>query len=351
MDFDEKIKDFIERIKKIRNSITTEEATKTSLIMPFFSLLGYDVFNPNEFMPEYVADVGIKKGEKVDYAITTNNKLNILIEAKSVNENLQKHDSQLFRYFGTTTAKIAILTNGVTYKFYTDLDEMNKMDTTPFLEINLLDLKENDINEIKKFSKENFDINTIINTASNLKYASSIEKILSEEFTNPSDELIKLILNKGIYDGVKTQNVIDKYRPILKKSINFYINNLINQRLQNALNNSSDESNSEQSLELIEDNTIVTTAEELESYYVVKSILSEVVEPDKIYYKDTYSYFGILYDNKVTKWICRVYLKENIKFIIIPDNTKKEIRYEINNISDIYKFKQQLIERLNNIIK
>lgn len=351
MEFEEKIKDFIERLKKIRNSITTEEATKTSLIMPFFSLLGYDVFNPHEFMPEYVADVGIKKGEKVDYAITTNNRLNILIEAKSVKENLQKHDSQLFRYFGTTTAKIAILTNGINYKFYTDLDETNKMDSTPFLEIDLLDLKENDINEIKKFTKENFDINTIINTASNLKYASSIEKILSEEFSNPSDDFIKLILNKGIYDGVKTQNVIDKYRPILKKSINFYINSLINQRLQNALNTSSSESNSDQSLELIEDNTIVTTAEELESYYIVKSILSEIVEPDKIYYKDTFSYFGILYDNKVTKWVCRVFLKENIKFIIIPDNEKKEIKYEINNISDIYKFKQQLIDRLNNIIK
>lgn len=351
MEFEEKIKEFSERIKKIKNSISTEEATKTSLIMPFFSLLGYDVFNPNEFTPEYVADVGIKRGEKVDYAITINNQLTILIEAKSINENLQKHDSQLFRYFGTTTAKIAILTNGVNYKFYTDLEETNKMDTTPFLEINLTNIKESDINELKKFCKDSFDINVIINTASNLKYASSIEKILSEEFSNPSDDFIKLILNKGIYDGAKTQNVIDKYKPILKKSISHYINDLINQRLQNALNNSSTEVSEEFTFENPEENTIVTTNEELESYYIVKSILSELVNPSDLYYKDTYSYFGILYENKVTKWICRVYLKENVKFIIIPDEDKKEIRYELDNVTDIYKLKDKLIFRLNTFIK
>ena len=351
MEFEEKMKEFTERIKRLKNSINTEEATKTSLIMPFFSLLGYDVFNPNEFTPEYIADVGIKKGEKVDYAISINNELTILIEAKSIDENLQKHGSQLFRYFGTTTAKIGILTNGINYKFYTDLDETNKMDKSPFLEINLLELKENDIIELKKFSKESFDINTIINSASNLKYASSIEKILSEEFSNPSDEFIKLVLNKGVYDGVKTQNIIDKYRPILKKSINYYINNLINQRLQSALNSSAEQTKAELSEDLSDNNNIITTTEELESYYIVKSILSEIVSPDKIYYKDTYSYFGILYENKVTKWICRVFLKENTKFLIIPDKDKKEIRYEITNVSDIYKLKNELIDRLKIFLK
>ncbi len=345
MEFDEKLNQFVSRIKKIKNSINTEEATKTSLIMPFFSLLGYDVFNPNEFTPEYIADVGIKKGEKVDYAITINNQVTILIEAKSINENLSKHDSQLFRYFSTTSARIGILTNGIIYKFYTDLEEINKMDSTPFLEINLLDMKESDISELKKFCKDNFDIINIINNASNLKYASSIEKILLEEFSNPSDEFVKLILNKGVYEGIKTQNVIDKYKPILKKSINHYINSLINQRLQKAINNSSNESGDDLAQELHEE-SIKTTTEELESYYIVKSILSEYTNPTNLYYKDTFSYFGILYENKVTKWICRVYLKENVRFIIIPNENKEEIRYEIDSVTDIYKFKDKLISRL-----
>lgn len=351
MNFEEKIKEFTERVEKLKQSINTEEATKTSLIMPFFSLLGYDVFNPYEFIPEYVADVGIKKGEKVDYAININGKPTILIEAKSIKENLQKHDSQLFRYFGTTTAKIAILTNGIKYKFYTDLEETNKMDTTPFLEINLLDLKENDVVELKKFCKETFDISTIINSASNLKYVSSIEKILSEEFINPSDDFIKLILNKGVYEGVKTQNIIEKYRPILKKSVNYYINTLVNQKLQNALNNSNVERSTEENVNISQEESIVTTNEELESYYIVKSILSEFTSPNDIYYKDTYSYFGILYENKVTKWICRVYLKESVKFVIIPDKDKNEVKYEINEIIDIYKLRDKLIERLNLLLK
>lgn len=351
MEFEEKLKEFSRRVEKLVKSIKTEEATKTSMIMPFFSLLGYDVFNPDEFIPEYVADVGIKKGEKVDYAIALNDRVTILIEAKSINENLQKHDSQLFRYFGTSSAKIAILTNGLKYKFYTDLEEANKMDITPFLEIDILDLKENDVAELKKFCKETFDINTIINSASNLKYASSIEKILSEEFTNPSDEFIKLVLSKGIYDGVKTQNVIEKYRPILKKSVNYYINSLVNQKLQNALNSSSVEANNEIVEDVQNEEGIITTNEELESYYIVKSILSEFVAPTELYYKDTYSYFGILYENKVTKWICRVYLKENVKFVIIPDENKNEVRYEINEITDIYKLREKLIIRLKSIFK
>ncbi len=346
MEFEEKLKEYIKRIENLKKVISTEEATKTSLIMPFFQLLGYDIFNPHEFTPEYTADVGIKKGEKVDYAINLDGQVAILIEAKSINEKLEKHDSQLFRYFGTTTAKLAILTNGIIYKFYTDLEETNKMDAIPFLEINLETAKDNDIMELKKFCKEQFDITSIISSASNLKYANQIEKILLEEFTNPSDEFIKLILNKGIYDGVKTQNVIDKYKPILKKSITHYINELVNKRLQSALNNSNSENSEELATTVDTEESIITTTEELESYYIVKSILAEFVKPDTIYYKDTYSYFGILYENKVTKWLCRVYLKESVKYIIVPDADKKEVRYEIDNIADIYKYKDKITERL-----
>ena len=96
MDFSDKIKQFSKRIDIIKGNLATEEATKTALIMPFFNLLDYDVFNPMEFVPEFVADIGTKKGEKVDYAIIKDDKPVILIEAKSVNDDLTKHDAQLF---------------------------------------------------------------------------------------------------------------------------------------------------------------------------------------------------------------------------------------------------------------
>ena len=178
MEFNESIKQFSERVTTIKSSISTEEATKMSLIIPMFQLLGYDVYTPTEFCPEYNADVGIKKGEKVDYAILENGQPNILIECKSCTEELEKHSSQLFRYFGTTSAKFGILTNGIVYKFYTDLEEANKMDLVPFLEIDMLNLKDAALNELKKFCKDNFDKDKIFSTAEELKYRSQIKNRL-----------------------------------------------------------------------------------------------------------------------------------------------------------------------------
>jgi len=153
MEFQEQLSQFAQRIEGLIPSVTTEEATKTSMVMPFFQMLGYDVFNPTEFVPEYTADVGIKKGEKVDYAIIINGSPVLLVECKTCQEDLEKHSSQLFRYFGTTVAKFAILTNGIIYKIYTDLEDKNKMDAIPFLEFDLLNLKENNIAEIIKFKR------------------------------------------------------------------------------------------------------------------------------------------------------------------------------------------------------
>ena len=352
MEFEERLKNFTARIADLKKNIKTEEATKTSLIMPFFQLLGYDVFNPNEFTPEYIADVGIKKGEKVDYAIILNNEVAILIEAKSVNEPLEKHDSQLFRYFGTSKAKFAILTNGIIYKFFTDLEKANVMDNMPFLEINLEKIKDSEIQELKKFQKSNFNEDEIFSTANDLKYLGLIKNVLKDEFSSPSDELIKLILNNGIYEGTKTSAILEKYKPLVKKAITNYLNEIVTERLQNAIqsNNEINEESNENKTDVTTNNQeIITTVEELQAFYIVKSILSELCDSKKITYKDTYSYFGILYDNKVTKWICRVFLKENVKYVIIMDEAKNEVRYDLKTIEDIYKLKKQLKQRLNEL--
>jgi len=351
--FEEKIKSFVSRVETLKDNVLTEEATKTSLIMPFFSLLGYDVFNPIEFVPEFVADVGIKKGEKVDYAIVLNGEPVILIEAKSVSEKLEKHDSQLFRYFGTTKAKFAILTNGITYRFYTDLDEPNKMDGTPFLNIDLLDLRDSDIAELKKFEKTSFDVENIINTASDLKYCGMIKQFLKAEFSSPSDEFAKLILSTGIYSGRFTQTIMDKFKPIVKKSITQYINELVNDKIKNALNIDGEAIPQGEIVDDIpeapETDGIITTEDELQAYYIVKSILGEVVDINRVTYKDTVSYFGILIDGKVTRWICRVFLKENVQYIIIPDGNEN-IKYPLENISDIYKLADALKKRTITLI-
>ena len=349
MDFSDKIKQFSKRIETLKGSLETEEATKTALIMPLFQMLEYDVFNPLEFVPEFTADVGTKKGEKVDYAILQDGKPVILIEAKGVNDKLTNHDAQLFRYFTATEAKFAILTNGIVYKFFTDLEEKNKMDEMPFLELNLLDIDDFKIAELKKFSKQTFDIDTIFSTASELKYTKLIKDYLNKEMQAPDDDFVRFIIS-SFYNGVKTQNVVDRFRPIVKKSLNQFVSDFMNDKIKTLLNenNDTDEVEETEIVEPVEisENGIVTTKEELEAFEIVKEILSDVVEPVDITYKDVQTYFGVLYKGNIRKWICRLYLDKK-KSIVISDDNKNEVRYYIDSIEDI----KQYADELKNSVK
>ena len=358
MDFIDQIKQFSKRAENLKNGLTTEEATKTAIIMPFFQLLGYDVFNPEEFVPEYTADVGIKKGEKVDYAIMNNGEPVILIECKWIGEDLQKHDSQLFRYFGTTNAKFAILTNGQYYRFYTDLEEANKMDETPFLEINIFDIKGNQVAELKKFHKSQFDVNKIFDVASDLKYSSEFKTKFAAALQQPSDEFVRLFLS-GVYEGKLMQSVVDRFRPVLKKSLNDYINELMSDKIKSALDaNISASHESDAEVETVDENqeneehtpNIFTTQEELEAFFVVKNILRAVVPADDITYKDNERYMTVLYKNKTTKWVCRFYFNTTNKYITVADENKKEVKHLISNVYDIENYKEELIETLNRYV-
>ena len=344
MEFNESLKQFSERVTILKDAISTEESTKMSLIVPMFQLLGYDVFNPTEFCPEYTADVGIKKGEKVDYAILEDGKPNILIECKSCSETLDKHSSQLFRYFSTTPAKFGILTNGVIYRFYTDLEEANKMDLVPFLEINMENIKDSSISELKKFCKENFDKDKIFSTAEELKYTSLIKGLLASEYDNPSEEFVRFILNH-IYDGQKNQRVIEKFTPVIKKSFSSFVNEIVNNKISSALAKDNDEPEP-QMVDTPDEpvSKIITTEEEIESFYIVRGMLAEVVPVEDIVHRDTESYFGILYKDNNRKPICRINLDKKNKQLFIPDANKKFERFYIDSINDLYKYKNQLID-------
>ncbi len=343
MNFDDKIKDFANRIESIKNTLTTEEANKTSLIMPFFQLLDYDVFNPMEFVPEYVADIGVKKGEKVDYAIMRNGKPIIIIEAKSITDKLKKHDTQLMRYFSVTEAKFAILTNGINYKFFTDLEHENMMDKKPFLEINLLSIDDNEILQLKKFAKNTFNLEAISSTASNLKYIDNINSRLKEELENPSDEFVRFIIN-DFYDGVKNKNVVDRFRPIVKKALSQFATDFMNEKIQIALGENAITKTSVKT-ENSKETTKVLTEEELEALEMIREILSDVVNKEDITYKSTKSYFGINYKNNSNNWICRLFLyRKNQMGIHIPDENKNPIKYDFDQMEDLKDIKPVLEE-------
>lgn len=223
MDFKDSIKQISERIENLKANLPTEEATKTALIMPFINALGYDIFNPLEVLPEMSCDIGTKKGEKIDYAILKDGEPIILIECKHWEQDLNLHDNQLLRYFNVTKAKFGVLTNGIIYRFYTDLAEPNIMDDKPFLEVNLLDLKDTQIEELKKFHRSYFDVDTILSSASELKYTGELKTAISKEFASPTPDFVKYF-GKQVYDGVFTPKVLEQFTSLVKRSINNYIN-------------------------------------------------------------------------------------------------------------------------------
>lgn len=354
MDFIDSLRQHSARVSKMKDQIQTEEATKTSLIMPFFqSILGFDIFNPDEFVPEFTADVGTKKGEKVDYAIIVDGQPAILIEAKWCGEPLEKHDSQLFRYFGTTKAKFAILTNGVIYKFFTDLEMQNRMDLKPFLEIDMLNLKERAATELKKFHKDTFDINELASSATTLKYSNDIKGYFSAQLKAPSDDFVRHILS-NVYEGQKTQAVIDKFKPIVKDALNNYISELMNERITTALKPDVAQDQPTEPVEQTPEepiSKIVTTMVELEAFFTIRAMLADSIDPERLSYKDTENYFSILIDSNTRKWLCRLRLDDGRKSLIIPDENKKEVRIPIEGNQDLFAHKNELAAVVDRYLK
>lgn len=349
MDFKDSIKQISERIENLKDNLFTEEATKTALIMPFISALGYDVFNPLEVLPEMCCDIGTKKGEKIDYAIMRDGEPIILIECKHWAQDLNLHDNQLLRYFNVSKAKFGVLTNGITYRFYTDLEAPNKMDEKPFLEVNLLDIKDGQIEELKKFHRSYFDVGSILSTASELKYMGELKMAIGQEFSSPSPEFVKFF-GKQVYDGFFMPKVLEQFSVLVKRAINSYINDLISDRLKAAIkDNDMPEEKSEvpSGVLLTEEPVakIITTEEELGAYYIVKSILRGTVSAERITYRDAQTYFAIFLDDNNRKTICRLYLDSKTnKRITFLDENKKEQHNKISGIDDIYNYADQLTE-------
>lgn len=350
MDLKDSLKSLSERIGKLKESILTEEATKNAFIMPFIQSLGYDVFNPLEVVPEMDCDLIKNKGDKIDYAIMKDDEPVILIECKHWKQNLNLHDNQLQKYFVASKARFGVLTNGIIYRFYTDLVKANIMDDTPFLEVNLEELKENQIEELKKFHKSYFDINNILSTASELKYLSELKTLIKAEFANPSADFVRHFARQ-IYNGQVKQGVLDMFTDLVKRTISNHINDVITKRLNVATemtNEMPQEQTQVETQELIDEPKaprIVTTDEELESYYIIKSILRNTISSERIFYRDAISYFTIIIDNNNRKLVCRLYLNsQNKKLVMWLGEDKHEESFKIDTLDDIYNYSEQLIE-------
>lgn len=346
MEINIQLKSLADKINQLKDKIETEESAKHAFVLPFIHILGYDAFNPLEVVPEFTADLGLKKGEKVDYAIFQNGEPIIIVECKGWKEKLSVHNSQLFRYFHVTKTRFALLTNGITYQFFTDLDAQNKMDEKPFLEFDITNLKENTINEITKFHKSNFDVDNIVSNASSLKYIKEIKKLINAELESPSNDFTKLFASK-IYSGRLTEKVVDEFKDLVQKSVSQFINDKINDRLNAALTKETIKQQDQEISIAEDDSKINTTEEELDAYRIVVAILRRKLPVSRIVYRDTQSYFGILLDDNNRKPLCRLHLNGSKKYISLFNDNKTESKIPIASIDDIYQFEKELLDTTN----
>ena len=359
-DFSNKMREVAERAQKHKEKVRgNEEATKNSLILPFFVALGYDVYDPAEFWPEYTADVGssrgIKNGEKVDYAILDGGAPKMLVECKAYGEKLDKHGDQLFRYFATTSAKIGILTDGVVYRFYTDIDEDNVMDLDPFLVIDMLDLTDSAIAELEKYRKPAFDPTHVMRRAEELKHGRLIRERILNELENPSDEFVCLIID-GFYEGVKTQHVKEKYRPLLVEQFRAIVNDKVQKKFEAAISNAENTVDGDRGAltetdSLEEDSSYAealaaTGDDEISRYYqeayrVVCDILARAFgSSSDASCKRTTNYMSVEFCGR---WICKVWGQKSRLRIDICRPGNGDDRIYIDRLDDLSSYSDELI--------
>jgi hypothetical protein len=347
MEFLDRVMALATKVRQQKASIPTEEATKNAFVMPFIStVLGYDVFDPAEVIPEFTADVGIKKGEKIDYAIVKDDVVQILVECKKIGETLRpEHSSQLFRYFSVTNARIAVLTNGEVYQFFTDLDAPNKMDAKPFLVLDLSDVDPTLIPELHKLSKETFDLDSIISAAGQLKYIGQIKRVLSAQFKSPEEDWVKFLTTR-VYEGSFTQRVREQFAPLVAKAATQFLNEQVNDRLATALGATTPLTITDPAVPTSEPvalddldrsaDEITTTVDELEAFHIVRAIACSEVKPSRIVYRDSKSYCAILLDDNNRRTIARLHFNRRQKYLSLFDENKVESRVSIGSLDEIY---------------
>ena len=352
------------RIPDFKDRIATEESTKQSLVLPFLQALGYNVFDPTEIEPEFTADVGIKQGEKVDYAVMSDGEPVILIECKKISDSLTSDHrvSQLYRYFGATQVRIGVLTNGVIYRFFSDLESPNVMDTSPFLEVDLEHIDGRSIERLGRFTK-GFDVVEVVEAASRLRYIHGMKQALIQQYNQPEEDFVDW-LGRKVYSGRMTQTAREMLSNLTRRALHEFVNDRISDTLQAAQNIArfqedevGAESDHVSEKEEEQDPKIVTTAQELQAFDIVKDILKDIVDPERVYLRDAQSYCSIVLDDNSRKPLCRLHFNGNRLYFGLFDGTRygsgtlMENRLPLESLNEIYLHTDQIKETLQRYLE
>lgn len=349
MEIEASIAELQSTLRKHRDKLSTEEAAKTTLVLPFLRALGYNIFDPDEVVPEFTCDVGTKKGEKVDYGICVGGEVKILVECKPANGDLSiKHASQLYRYFAATDARLALLTNGVIYRFFTDAEKTNMMDDRPFFTFDLDDYKSSDLRTLATFQRADFNLDRIVSHAGVLKLQSEVLSELRKEFDDPSDDLVKIVAGR-IHDGIITKAVRDRFRSAITQAFSSLIRDGVHRRLEKAISGGGEEPDIE--IAEADDNKVETTDVEIEGFNIVRAICAEKVDPSRVVIRDAKSYCAILLDDNNRRTIVRMHFNSPTARHLGLFSGKEETREKVSGPVDIFQHKKAILNRLAELVE
>jgi len=272
---------------------------------------------------------------------------------KAYKTNLDEAErGQLQRYFHATKARIGILTNGHVFQFFTDLDEVNKMDEKPFAEINLLNLRKAPLSQLKHVTKTKFNLDELLGIAEELKYIKGVKDEIRKELTAPSDWLVKEMAQRVHSARRIRAQILDSFRRIVAEAIQSYIADRINETLDKAIktveiNEHDHQSNEQDTAEAKISNDIVTTQEEIEALYIVRAICANLIDSDRIMEKDTKNYCNITLDGEPRQSFLRLHFNfVRKKKIVIFDQDQPEV-VSVKHPSDLYQYKERIRKALN----
>ena len=344
MTLEQSLLDIAAKIAEQASRLDTEEATKHALVLPFIQALGYDVFDPNEVVPEFTADIAGRHGEKVDYAILHQGEPAILIECKKYGDGLRRDRAdQLARYFMVTDAKLGILTNGMRYQFFSDLERANRMDERPFLELDLSSSVGSLALELTRFTKDAFDIDSIVDAAAHLRYTRAIKQAIAREWADPSDDFVRHFAVPVYPNKRMTRKVLEEFRIVVKRAVQTFIHDQANERLTATIRQEeSEEDQEQQDIPGRPRHEVITTEEELQGYLIVKAILAGTVDLDRVTIRDHMSYCSVLLDDNARKLMCRLHFNSKKKFLGLFSEERREERFALESLNDIYQYGSRL---------
>jgi len=335
--FIERIKLHAEHIGNVGKHCNTEETTKQALILPLLDILGFSPFDPTRVKAEHSSDFpGAKAGERVDYALFCQAVPVMFIEAKSFTEKLSNHIPQLSRYFNATPeVAVAAITNGQEWRFFTDLNNKNVMDSEPFLVVNFNSLDDTQISSLKRFCHDEFKPEALRTLAEESVYLQAFKDVMRSSVLGCDTDFIKFIASKSAVQRTLTAKFMDTITPIVKQAIALSMSEMVANSFSNKLISEQPAPTTIQTEPAIDhhadiidptNSRIITTFAERRLFEVAREILGESAD---ISAKDTESYYNILYQGKTNRWLVRYHAEKKVPFIQVCIPLTDERKHEI----------------------